>query len=132
MKTLLSTGVALLAAAAFLIPNAKADNLEGECNRIVATAVGSGQACYNFGCVPTDSECIDVGSALLSFFGDPECAEAYANGELNGLSGNAIIQPAGPDAGGAKHMQDVICTSIAECGFCAAALAVGICPLFCL
>ncbi|KPK13672.1 MAG: hypothetical protein AMJ62_14740 [Myxococcales bacterium SG8_38] len=132
MKKLLSVGVVALAAAAFLIPDAKADDVEGECNRIVARALGSGQACYNFGCLPTDSECIDVGSALLSFFGNLECAEAYANGELDGLGGNAIVQPAGPNAGGTKHMQEVICTSIAECGFCAAALAVGICPLYCL
>lgn len=132
MKTLLSMGVVAFAAAAFFVSNAKADNLEGQCNSIVATAVGAGQACYNFGCVPGDAECIDVGSALLEFFGSPECAEAYANGELDGLAGNAIIQPGGPNAGATKHMQDVICTSIADCGYCAAALAAGICPLYCM
>jgi hypothetical protein len=128
----LAMGVVAFTAAAFFVSDVKADNVEGECSRLIATATGSGQACYNFGCVPTDAECVDVGSALLQFFGSPECADAYNDGELNGLGGNAIIQPAGPNAGGTKHIQEVICTSIAECGFCAAALAYGICPLYCL
>ena len=130
MKKLVSVGVVAFAVAAFLAPNAKADTVEGQCNSIVAKALGAGQACWDSDCEV--DQCNQVGGALLEFFSDPACAEAYANGELDGLPGNAIIQPAGPDATGAKHLQDVICGSIVNCGFCAGALAAGICPLYCM
>lgn len=132
MKKTYSIGFVAFAAAALFVSNAQADNLEGECTSIVATALGSGQACYNFGCYPNDAECFDVGMALLEFFMDSACGQAFATGELNGLGGNAIVQPAGPDAGGTKHLQEVICSSIAQCGLCDAANANGICPQYCL
>ena len=132
MKKLLSMTVVVFAAATFLVSSARADNAKGTCNAIVATALGSAQHCMSFGCWPGDAECSEVTNALLEFFATPGCAEAYANGEVNGLPGNAIIQPAGPNALGAKHMQDVICDSIVDCGLCPGALAVGICPLYCM
>jgi hypothetical protein len=117
-------------AAVFFVSNAQADDLQGECNSIIAEALGSAQICYNHGCDPGDAECYDVGMALLQFFSNQECADAYFNGELKGLAGSASFQPGGPNAGGTKHITDVICGAIEECGLCglcAAAQAAGIC-----
>ena len=111
---------------------AHADNARGSCNRIVANAMGAAQACWNFGCVPTDLECAEVGAALLGFFGAPGCGEGFASGELEGLTNSASARPAGaPNAGQAKHVQEVICTSVADCGFCGPAVALGVCGPFC-
>ena len=95
-------------------------------------SLGAAQSCWNFGCLPEDLECAEVGAAFLGFFGDPACFEAFANGELNGLPENASIQPNGPNAGQGKHMGDVICTSVAQCGFCGAAASVGVCRAQCM
>jgi len=132
MKILLSIAFVAFATVAGSTPVAQADNATGTCNRIVANAMNTAQACWNFGCVPTDLECAEVGAALLGFFGAPGCGEAFANGELEGLPGNAAAQPAGaPDAGAAKHIQEVVCTSVADCGFCGPAVALGVCGGFC-
>jgi hypothetical protein len=132
MKTLLSIAFAAVIAVTASASVAQADNATGSCNRIVANAMGPAQACWNFGCVPTDSECAEVGAALLGFFTAPGCGEAFTAGTIEGLPGNASVEPDGsPNAGEAKHVQDVICISVADCGFCGPAVAFGVCGPYC-
>ncbi|MBW1906089.1 MAG: hypothetical protein JRE45_17840 [Deltaproteobacteria bacterium] len=128
MKTLLSIAFAALVAVAISASGAHADNDNGTCNSIVARAMGAAQACWNFGCVPTDLECPEVGAALLGFFSVPACGAGFASGDLEGLTNSASVQLEGaPNAGDLKHIQEVICNAIVECEFCDAAAAAGVC-----
>ncbi|MBW1904858.1 MAG: hypothetical protein JRE45_19820 [Deltaproteobacteria bacterium] len=70
-------------------------------------------------------------ATLSGFFGAPDCDAAFTAGELEGLPGNASTQPAGPDAGQPKHVQEVICNAIVVCGFCIPAVNLGICGQIC-
>ena len=117
MKTLLSIAFVALAAVAVSASGVHADNAKGTCNRIVANALNASQACWNFGC---DAQaCAEVGAAAVGFFGSEVCAEGFATGDLEGLTNSAALQPEGaPDAGVAKHIAEVVCNAIAECGFC--------------
>ncbi len=95
--------------------------------------MGASQACWNFGCAHTDPECEEVGAAFLRFFEAPGCPAAIATGELEGLPGNASVQPEGtPNAGEAKLIQEVVCNAIVDCDFCGAAAALGVCGVQCL
>ncbi len=132
MKTLFSIAFVALAAAAFFVTEAQADNTKGVCNAIIATDLGAAQVCENASCMPGDAACMDVTNAFLEFVTTPGCLDAFADGELNGLPGNASVQPAGPNAGGVKHIQEVICGAVEACGLCPSALMVGICPTFCM
>jgi hypothetical protein len=92
---------------------------DGECNRIVARALGDAQQC-----TPEDCACEEIEGAAIDFFGDQPffdgpCTAAFAAGELNGLVGNAATQPAGPNAGAGKNIANVVCTSVATCDLCA-------------
>ncbi len=132
MKALFSIAFVALAAVAVSASGAHADNAKGTCNSIVARDLGAAQVCENSSCVPGDDACMDVTNAFMEFVATPGCLEALADGELNGLPGNASVQPAGPNAGGAKHIQEVICGAVEDCGLCPSALMVGICPTFCM
>jgi hypothetical protein len=132
MKTLiLSILVVVIAATTALISEADADNTGGVCNAIVATDLGAAQACENMSCMPGDDVCVDITNALIEFVTTPGCLGAFQNGELNGLPGNASTQPAGPNAGDTKHIQDVVCGAVEDCGLCPSALVVGICGAAC-
>jgi hypothetical protein len=93
--------------------------------------MNTAQQCWNFGCVSTDLECADVAAAFMRFFEAPGCPAAIATGELEGLPGNASAQPAGPDEGAPKHIQEVICNAIRVCEFCGPAVQLGICGQLC-
>jgi hypothetical protein len=101
----------------------------GQCNSIVATALGSAQECLRVGCTPGDDACDAVTGAFMGFFGDPDCAAAFAAAELNGLPGNASFQPAGTPVGG-KHIPDIVCSGVVQCGLCPVAPS-GLCETYC-
>jgi len=124
MKTLFSIAFVALAAVAVSASGAHADNAAGSCNRIVANALNAAQACFNFECGA--QECAEVTAGLFGFFSAPACAEGFTNGELEGLTNSAAIQPDGPNAGAAKHLADVVCTAVADCGLCGVAVSVGL------
>jgi len=100
---------------------------DGQCNKIIANGLRAAQECFRSGCTPTpDADaCDDVTTAFTGFFGNGDCAVAFSNAEINGLPGNASIQPAqsnpgagGPIPGAGKHIGEVICGSVAQCGLC--------------
>jgi hypothetical protein len=98
----------------------------GQCNAIVARILGTAQQCNKFGC--SVAECTELSATFVEFFfANPDCGVAAGAGELNGLPGNAGIQPGGPNAGQAKHIGEVICGAIEECGFCEDSQTAGIC-----
>ena len=133
MKTLLTIATVAICATFFSTPSAEADNARGTCNRIVANVLSTAQYCARSNeCAPGATECIEATNVLFEFFATPGCAEAFADGELDGLGGNAITIPAGPKEGEAKNLSDVICGSILDCGLCPAALAFGVCPATCM
>jgi len=133
MKTLFSIAALAIVATVFSTAHVDADNATGTCNSIVANVLGTAQYCARSNeCTPGTNECLEATNALFEFFSTPGCAEAFANGELNGLGGNAITVPAGPNAGDAKNLSDVICGSILDCGLCPAALMFGVCPETCM
>lgn len=133
MKILLSIATVLAFATVLSPPVVRADNYRGTCNAIIGTVVGTAQYCARSNeCAPGTAECMEATNALFEFFGTPGCAEAFANGDLNGLGGNAITHPAGNDQGDPKNLSDVICGSILDCGLCPAALAFGACPATCM
>lgn len=107
-----------------------ADATPGECNAIIATALGSAQACSDMSCEP--NQCLDVTNAFVEFVATPGCLDAFLAGETNGLAGSASVQPNGPNAGGAKNIQFVVCGALDTCGLCPSALALGICPTLCM
>ena len=134
MKSLLlSVAVVVLGTSAFFVSKADAKNSKGTCNAIVATELGTAQECSRtMSCEPGTEQCIDITNALMEFVATPGCVEAFADGELNGLPGNASVQPGGPKAGDTKRIQRVICGAIKDCSLCPSALALGICPTLCL
>lgn len=104
-------------------------NSKGTCNAIVARALGTAQQCNKFGCSLDGPECGELSATFVEFFvANPDCGVALGAGELNGLPGNASTQPGrGPNAGGPKHIAEVICGAIEECGFCEDSQDAGIC-----
>ena len=107
-------------------------NSKGTCNSIVARSLGTAQQCNKFGCSSPpgeepSAECIELSDTFVEFFFSPaDCGAALGMGELNGLPGNASTQPGnGPNAGGPKHIAEVICGAIEECGFCSDAQNLG-------
>jgi hypothetical protein len=131
MKKLLSITAVAFAASVFLVSSAFADNTAGICNSIVASGMQPAQVCENMSCMPGDEVCMDVTNVFIEFVTTPGCLTLFANGELKGLPGNASIQPGGPDEGGVKHVQDLICGAVSDCGLCESAIGVGICVLPC-
>jgi hypothetical protein len=131
MKKLFPMTIFALAATALFATGAEAQINYGVCNSIVANGMRGAQVCENMSCMPGDAACTDVTDAFVDFLMTPGCLAAFAAGELNGLPGNASVQPGGPDAGGVKHIQEVICGAVEDCGLCAAALSAGICLLPC-
>lgn len=131
MTKLVSTTIVALAAAMLFVSDVGADTNYGECNSIVANGMRGAQVCENMSCMPGDAACMDVTDAFVDFLMTPGCLAAFANGELNGLPGNASVQPGGPNAGGVKHIQAVICGAVEDCGLCGPALSAGICVLPC-
>ena len=129
MKTLLSISFAAIIAVTVSASGAHADNAEGTCNMIVANAMNTAQQCWRGDCGTT--ECAEVLATLSGFFAAPGCGEAFGAGELEGLPGNASVQPAGPDEGAPKHIQEVICNAVLVCGFCIPAVNLGICGQIC-
>jgi len=95
-----------------------AELTKGECNAIVGTALGTAQECFRSGCGVLSQECDEVRGAFGAFFGNEDCFAAFVAGDLNGLPGNASIHP---DTGEGKHLGDVICSSVVQCGLCPAA-----------
>ena len=132
MKTLFTVSILTFAAAAFLVSDADAKNSNGTCNKIVATALGTAQECTRMSCEPGSAKCMDITNTFIEFVATEGCIAGFQNGELNGLPGNASIQPGGPKAGDTKHISDVICGSIEDCGLCPSALMLGICPTDCM
>ena len=132
MKTLFTVSILTFAAAAFLVSDADAKNSNGTCNKIVATALGTAQECTRMSCEPGSAQCMEITNTFIEFVATEGCVAGFQNGELNGLPGNASIQPGGPEAGNTKHISDVICGSIEDCGLCQSALMLGICPTDCM
>lgn len=133
MRTLLTIATVVVVATTFSTPDVRADNARGTCNRIIANVMSTAQYCTRSNlCEAGTAECVEATNTLFEFFATPGCAEAFANGDLNGLGGNAITVPAGPKAGDAKNLSDVICGSIYDCELCPAALAFGVCPGTCM
>jgi hypothetical protein len=131
MKKLVSITVVAFAASALFVSGVLADSTAGICNSIVASGMRPAQACENMSCMPGDEVCMDVTNVFVEFVTTPGCLDSFANGELNGLPGNAAVQPGGPDTGGVKHIQEIICGAVSDCGLCPSALGVGICVLPC-
>jgi hypothetical protein len=131
MGKLFPITVVAFAAAAFFVTDVKADNSAGVCNSIVASGMRGAQTCENMSCAPGDDACMDVTNVFIEFVTTDGCVDLFANGELKGLPGNASIQPNGPNAGGAKHVQELICGAVRDCGLCPSALLFGICVLPC-
>ncbi len=130
MKTLLSIALVAVASVAMSASGAQADNANGSCNRIVANALNASQVCWNFGC--DEQACIDVATAAFGFFGEPLCAAGFVSGDLEGLTNSAALQPEGaPNAGAAKHIAEVVCNAVAECGLCNPEGPLGECAGFC-
>jgi hypothetical protein len=141
MKTFISTRPALFAAALVITlsfgcgdategevgSSTLALATAGECNAIVANSLRTAQQCQRISCEPGSDQCIEALDTLLEFVSTPGCLEAFGNEELNGLPGNASIQPAGPNLGAAKHISEVICGTVEDCGLCDAALSFEIC-----
>lgn len=131
MKKLVSITAVAFVASALFVSGALADSTAGICNSIVAGGMRSAQVCENMSCMPGDEVCMDVTNVFIEFVSEPGCLAMFAAGELNGLPGNAAVQPGGPDQGGVKHIQEVICGAVSDCGLCEAALGVGICVVPC-
>ena len=103
----------------------------GQCNRIVAKSLRTAQECQRISCDPGSDQCIEALDTLTEFVSTPGCLAAFGAEELNGLPGNASIQPAGPNAGAAKHIGVVVCEAVDDCNLCEAALSFGICTETC-
>ena len=98
----------------------------GQCNAIVATATRSAQRCFRGQCGA--EECSDVQGAFLDFFmNNPECADFFDAGDANGLPGNASVHP---QTGATKHIGEVICNAVLQCGLCPFAQP-DVCPESC-
>jgi hypothetical protein len=105
---------------------AQMQTTDGTCNAIVARVLGTAQQCNKFGC--SLDECAELSAAFVEFFvANPDCGVAVVADELNGLPGNASTQPGGPNAGQAKHIGEVICGAIEQCGLCGPSQDAGIC-----
>ena len=129
MKKLFPMTIVALAAALFA-SDVDAKSSKGACNSIIATALGSAQACADMSCEPT--QCLDVINAFTEYVATDGCLAAFQDGEANGLAGPASVQPSGPNEGGAKNIQFVVCGALDTCGLCPTALALGICPTICM
>ena len=141
MKTFISTRPALFAAALVITlsfgcgdategeagSSTLAQATAGECNAIVANSLRTAQECQRISCEPGSDQCIEALDTLMEFVLTPGCFEAFGNEDLNGLPGNAATQPAGPNAGAAKHIAVVVCGAVEDCELCPAALSFGIC-----
>lgn len=88
---------------------------KGQCNAIVARSLGTAQECFRSGCGLSSQECDEVRGVFGAFFGNGDCLTAFNDGDLNGLPGNASIHPR---TGEAKHVGEVICSSVLQCGLC--------------
>lgn len=130
MKKLFPITLVAFAAAALFVSDVEAKSATGTCNHIIATALGSAQACADMSCEPT--QCLDVTNAFVEFVATPGCLVAFQDGDLKGLSGPASVQPNGPNADRIKNIQAVVCGSLDTCGLCPSALALGICPNVCM
>jgi hypothetical protein len=133
MKTLLSGNFILLATAMMVTlsfgcgegiegetGSQSAELSKGKCNAIIATNLSSAQRCARGQC--GGAECSDVVGAFVDFFfNNPECADFFGDGDLNGLPGNASVHP---QTGEGKHIGDVVCGSVVQCGLCPQASAV--------
>ena len=97
---------------------------KGQCNAIIARSLGTAQECFRSGCGVTSQECDEVRGVFGAFFGNDDCAAAFAAGDLNGLPGNASVDS---DTGEGKHVGGVICSAVVQCDFCAVAVPSGIC-----
>lgn len=145
MKTFVSTGPAFFAAALVITLSfgcgeaaegetgsstlgQSVEASKGTCNAILATGLGTVQQCARTGCGPGSDQCRDViVPAFVEFVSTPGCLDAFADGELNGLPGNASIQPAGPNAEAAKRIGVLVCEAVDGCGLCPAAFDNEIC-----
>ena len=105
--------------------------IKGQCNAIVASSLRTAQECQRISCEPGSDQCDEALSTLTEFVTTEGCLAAFGAEELNGLPGNASIQPAGPNAGAAKHIGVVVCESVNDCELCGAALSFGICTETC-
>ena len=111
--------VAAIACAFILVagsPDARADNTGGLCNSIVANALGPAQQFVN-GIGDPVEQCTEVGEALLAFLTTPGCFEAYLAGEVQGLTGPAVLHSQGQKAGQYKPVGTTICGALCGCGF---------------
>ncbi|MBT8426911.1 MAG: hypothetical protein KJO02_02655 [Erythrobacter sp.] len=106
---------------------------DGTCNAIAARSLKTAQECYRSrACEPGSAECNEALEVLGELFGDEYCGPAMLNDELNGLpTGNPINMPEGSSRPGEpKHLQEVLCTAISDCGACPA-LPPTFCPEIC-
>jgi hypothetical protein len=97
------------------ISETRADNLVGVCNAAIADGLGPGLR-FVHGVGDPMENCVEVGNALLTFLTTPGCFDAFAAGELPGIS-TASTAVAGPNEGLAKPLGEAICEALLGCGF---------------
>ncbi len=87
----------------------------GECNRIVAGGMETAQICYRSGCELLGEECDGFRADFAQYFANADCATDFLAGEADGLAGNAALHP---QTGEIKHIGEVICSAVVQCGLC--------------
>jgi len=115
MKKIVLIG-AMAGALIFVSADARADNTRGFCNSIIATALGPAQQFVN-GLGDPEQQCLEVGEALHAFLTTSGCFDAYLAGEVQGLTGPAVLYSGGKKAGQFKPVGGAICGALCGCGF---------------
>ena len=87
----------------------------GQCNRIIANGMRTAQVCYRSGCELDSEECDTFRADFGEYFGNMDCAIDFLTGESEGLSASAALHP---ETGAIKHVGEVICNSVVQCGLC--------------
>jgi len=93
---------------------------KGQCNALIRRALGTAQECFRSGCDVISQECDEVRGVFGAFFGNEDCFDFFGAGDVNGLPENAAVHPR---TGEGKHIGDVICGSVVQCGLCPQASA---------
>lgn len=128
MKNAILISIVALSVGVIAAPDVQADKPQAVlCNNILADGLGTAQQI-----VVQEQLALCEDFTLLFFeFGLEGCFGLFAAGELNGVGGQASIQPGGPDEGEVKNLGDQICGAVAACGLCEQAVMAGVCGQAC-